>query len=82
MHFDKAEEIFGGLEKQLSDGREYLCGNEITIADLGGAMELEQFQLAGGVPAKFPLLEAWRKRVLEGYPECQKVLEKFHDFVK
>ena len=71
---DKQAVVFAELEKIL-ETQEYLAGDEISIADISAAMELEQSQIMGGVPAAYPKLEAWRVKVLDGNPECAKILE-------
>ena len=38
---DMEHKVFAQLEKML-ENQDYLCGNEISIADLAAAMELEQ----------------------------------------
>ena len=76
---DKQQVVFGQLEKML-ENQDYLTGSEISIADLSAAMELEQTQIHGGVPAAFPKLEAWRVRVLDGNPEFAKVCEPWRGF--
>ena len=78
-YLDKQQEEYGKLEKML-ENQDYLCGSEISIADLSAAMEIETMIIAGGIPAAFPKTDAWRIRVLDGNPECAKILEPFRAF--
>ena len=71
----KQKVVFAKLEKQL-ESSDYLCGSsEISIADLSGAMELEQLVLVPEISlTEFPKLNAWKSRVLD-LPGCTKQLE-------
>ena len=66
--------MFGKLEKRL-ESNDYLCGGEISIADLSAAMELEQTILAPEIDlSAFTKMTAWKSRVLD-LPACTKACE-------
>ena len=44
---------------------EYLCGDEITIADISAVCELLQVKFIGKKLTGFPKVEAWQNKLLE-----------------
>ena len=70
----------------LADGRSFLCGAEISIADLCASAELFHFKMAGipwGQETTYPKTAKWIER-LEQIPEVKEVnsTQKATDFLK
>ena len=59
--FEKME----GLERALDDGREWLCGQQFTLADIAVAPRLEMFPMIGvnDLDERYPGVYAWLVRV-------------------
>ncbi|XP_050301456.1 glutathione S-transferase theta-1-like [Anthonomus grandis grandis] len=70
---DEIEELW------LSQGHKFIVSDEISVADLFAAAELEQPKVAGyDVTKGRPLLEAYLKRVRES---CNPVYDEAHGFI-
>ncbi len=63
----------------LSDGRKYLCGNKITIADYLGASIMALGDMVRLDYAKYPNVDAWMKRMksLKHWKEISEALDGF-----
>lgn len=46
----------------------YLCGNEVTIADISAAHELEQLRFIERDLSKYPKVKAWLHKVIDEDP--------------
>lgn len=72
---DQIEELW------LSQGRKYIAGDDISVADIFAACELEQPKVAGyDVTKGRPILKAWLETVKEDcnpfYNEAHSVINK------
>lgn len=64
MYFDGMEKTCDNLVTVWLKNKSFLCGNEISVADLLGACELEQPRMAGYDPRDGrPVLRDWLDRV-------------------
>uniref|UniRef100_A0A1B6CIJ9 GST C-terminal domain-containing protein n=1 Tax=Clastoptera arizonana TaxID=38151 RepID=A0A1B6CIJ9_9HEMI len=64
IYFKGMEDTCDIIENIWLKGKNFLCGDEISIADLIGICELEQPRMAGYDPRKGrPLIEDWMTRV-------------------
>ncbi|KAF4518210.1 hypothetical protein B566_EDAN005935 [Ephemera danica] len=78
------EETLNKLENDWLGDRKFLVGNEITIADILGACEVEQPRMAGFDPCEGrPRLSAWMERVKQQlaphYEDAHKVVRLVTD---
>jgi glutathione S-transferase len=88
MYKVEMSKVIGHMDKYFLRDRPYLCGDDITLADLLGACEL--MQLAAVEEENFyqanPVVNAWMKRVGERlgpvFGETNKVLWKLKDIYK
>ncbi|XP_045448063.1 glutathione S-transferase theta-1 [Melitaea cinxia] len=84
-YFKRMETALETFEtKWLGDGKEFVAGNSITVADLLAACELEQPKMAGYNPAdKFSNISKWWKKVREyfnpHYDEAHVIVNKILD---
>ena len=60
------------MERWLTDSP-YLCGNEITIADLAGACEVIQGRFIELDFKKWPNVQAWMEKIIFGIPEVHEI---------
>ena len=54
--FQRYTDAFQGLEDRLSDGRQFLCGDHMTIADIAWVVNINRMDLCGYPMRRFPLL--------------------------
>lgn len=67
------------LESYFLKDRKYICGNEISIADLQAVCELTQFWVTGVDPCEdTPVLAQWMKNVQD---ILQPHFDEVHDMV-
>ena len=67
------------IEQRLAEN-EYLCGNEISIADLSAGCELDQIKFLGTDLATWPLAEKWLHKIIDENPpvlELHKTMRHF-----
>ncbi len=70
-HLDKLNAAFGSLDKRLQDGRHFLTGDDLTMADIIWAMKTLRLTECGyPFDQCFPAYAAWFKRV-SGRPSFQ-----------
>jgi len=66
--FSRIQKIFTAASQQLSDGRRYLCGDRITIADLAlasaGAPLVLPEEFGGAIPGMRQISQAYRSNVI------------------
>ena len=67
------------IEGQLSKGA-YVCGGELTLADIGLLALLDPCEVVGFDLAAFPKIAAWRK-TLQAQAFYQKVFPSFAEFL-
>lgn len=65
---DRLDLIFekiGGIERQLADGRTWLCGEQFTLADICMAPRMDMYPVIGidDLFERYPRLGAWMDRV-------------------
>ena len=60
------------MERWLSENT-YLCGNEISIADLSASCELIQGKFIEIDLKPWPLVSAWLDKIIFGIPEVSEV---------
>ena len=60
------------IERWLSQNA-YLCGNEISIADLSAACELIQGRFIEVDLSKHPLTKTWLDKIIFGIPEMAEI---------
>ena len=60
------------MERWLSQST-YLCGNEISIADLSAACELIQGRFIEIDLKNHPLTQAWLDKIIFGMPEIHEI---------
>ena len=60
------------MERWLSE-HTYLCGNEISIADLSAACELIQGKFIEIDLKLWPLVSVWLEKIISGIPEVSEV---------
>ena len=60
------------MERWLSE-HTYLCGNEISIADLSAACELIQGKFIEIDLKPWPLVSEWLEKIISGIPEVSEV---------
>ena len=68
------------LEKRLSlSGGSFLCGDQISIADIAASCELDSLQfVAWDMDAsRYPLILKWHSRVLSENPAIMEVHQEF-----
>ena len=73
------------LEKRLSiSGGSFLCGNQISIADLAAQSDLDSLQFVSyEIDAKkYPLILQWHSRVLNENPAIMEVHQEFCKLIK
>ena len=55
--------LYGVLNKHLSDGRDFICGNQYTIADMASYPWVVPHERQQQDLAKFPALAKWFARI-------------------
>lgn len=60
------------MERWLSK-HNYICGDEVTIADLSACQELVQLRASSYDYGKYPNLEGWLKRLVDDDPQMTKL---------
>ena len=63
------------MEKWLAD-QKYLCGNEISIADIVSAHELDQTKFIAYDLSPYPKVISWLHRVIDESPEGMEISSK------
>lgn len=83
---DKIENLKGHMEQNLDiienvwlETTDFLCGKQLTVADIFAACEIEQTRMADyDVRIKYPKIRAWLKRVRAA---CNPHYDHAHQFV-
>ena len=65
----------GYMEKWLAD-QKYLCGNEISIADIVSAHELDQTKFISYDLSPYPKVNSWLHQVIDESPEGMEISSK------
>ena len=74
MSHAKLLKSLADLEKRLTN-QPYLCGHEITIADLAAAHELDQGKLVALDLSKYPKTADWLNRVIDLDPVSSQLVQ-------
>jgi len=75
----KAEHSLAVLDKYALGSNEYICGDELTIADYFAAQIIHVGSLVGANFSKFPNLNRWLER-MRALPNWKKVNEAYDGF--
>ena len=65
----------------LKDGKRFIAGNEISIADISAICEINQLRLVNYDLTKYTKLQNWIERCME-FPELKSTHEVFEKVVK
>ena len=63
------------MEKWLAE-QKYLCGKEISIADIAAAHELDQTKFLAYDLSPYPKVKAWLHHVIDESPEGMEISSK------
>ena len=63
------------LEERLTQNT-YLCGDEMTIADITAACELDQIAFVGWSLDKWPKTKAWLHKMVDSQPELNEMSQQ------
>lgn len=70
------------LDEVFLNGKKYIGGDEITIADLPAASEVVQLSLVNYKLSEYPNVEGWMKRMMENETFRKVTTESFSRFQK
>ncbi|GAB6023660.1 Glutathione S-transferase theta-1 [Chamberlinius hualienensis] len=77
-HAENLEATLDKVEKYFLNNQKFLCGDQITVADLLGSCEVEQPRAVGyDVYKNRPILKAWVERVKQA---TQPIYDEAHQF--
>lgn len=69
------------MERRLTESK-YLCGDEISIADLSAVCELIQGKFLNLDLAKWPKLKEWQDKLIYGNPEMHELHKPMFKFAE